>query len=45
MAVKSIQYKQYTFTIRYGIVNPNEKVDLVVVHGWGSNKKLMMHSF
>jgi len=45
MAVKSIQYKQYTFTISYEIVNPNEKVDLVVLHGWGSNKKLMMQSF
>jgi len=45
MALKSIQYKQHTFDISYEIVNPQAKVDLIVLHGWGSNKSLMKQSF
>lgn len=45
MAIKSIQHKQHTFDISYEIVNPEAKVDLIVLHGWGSNKELMKQSF
>ncbi len=45
MAVKSIQHNQHTFDISYEIVNPEAKVDLIVLHGWGSNKELMKQSF
>lgn len=45
MAIKSIQYNQHTFDISYEIVNPKAKVDLIVLHGWGSNKNLMKQSF
>jgi len=45
MAIKAIQHKQHTFNISYEIVNPNAKVDLIVLHGWGSNKGLMKQSF
>ncbi len=45
MAIKSIQHKQSTFNISYEIVNPNASVDLIVLHGWGSNKNLMKQSF
>ena len=45
MAVKSIQYNQHTFDISYEIINPEAKVDLTVLHGWGSNKNLMKQSF
>jgi len=45
MAVKSIQYKQHTFNLSYEIVNPQAKVDLIVLHGWGSNKNLMKQQF
>jgi len=45
MAIKSIQYNQNTFDISYEIVNPEAKVDLIVLHGWGSNKELMKKSF
>ena len=45
MAIKSIQHNQHTFDISYEIVNPNAKVDLIVLHGWGSNKNLMKQSF
>ena len=45
MAVKTIQYKQNSFHISYEIVNPNAKVDITILHGWGSNKALMKQSF
>jgi non-heme chloroperoxidase len=45
MALKSIQYNQHTFDISYEIVNPDAKVDLIILHGWGSNKNLMKKSF
>jgi pimeloyl-ACP methyl ester carboxylesterase len=45
MAVKSIQYNQHTVDISYEIVNPDAKVDVIILHGWGSNKALMKKSF
>ncbi|ADN08992.1 alpha/beta fold hydrolase [Sulfurimonas autotrophica] len=45
MAVKSIQHNQHTFDISYEIVNPEAKVDLIILHGWGSNKNLMKQTF
>ena len=45
MALKSITYKNHNFDISYEIVNPQAKVDFIVLHGWGSNKNLMKRSF
>lgn len=45
MAIKSIQYNQHTINVSYEIVNPDAKVDLIILHGWGSNKNLMKKSF
>ena len=45
MAIKSIQYKQHTLDISYEIVNPHASVDIIILHGWGSNKNLMKQSF
>ena len=45
MALKSINYNQHTLDISYEIINPHAKVDLIVLHGWGSNKNLMKQSF
>ena len=45
MAIKSLQYKQNTLDISYEIINPEAKVDLIILHGWGSNKNLMKQSF
>ncbi len=44
MAIKSIQYNQQIFDISYEILNPQASVDLIVLHGWGSNKNLMKKS-
>ncbi|MDF1879436.1 alpha/beta hydrolase [Sulfurimonas sp. SAG-AH-194-C20] len=45
MAVKSIQYMQHTFDISYEILNPEAKVDLIILHGWGSSKSIMKNVF
>ena len=45
MAIKSIQYETHTFDISYEILNPDAPVDLIILHGWGSNKELMKKSF
>ena len=45
MAIKSIQYNQHTLDISYEIINPHASVDLIILHGWGSNKNLMKQSF
>lgn len=45
MAIKSIQFNQHTLDISYEILNPDAKVDLIILHGWGSNKSLMKKSF
>lgn len=45
MAIKTIVHNQHTFNISYEILNPNAKVDLIVLHGWGSNKNLMKQTF
>lgn len=45
MAIKSIQFEQHTFDVSYEIVNPNAKVDIIILHGWGSNKALMKKVF
>jgi len=45
MAIKSIQHMQHTFDISYEILNPNAKVDVIVLHGWGSNKAIMKQAF
>ncbi|QOY53713.1 alpha/beta hydrolase [Candidatus Sulfurimonas marisnigri] len=45
MAIKSIQFNQHTLDVSYEILNPKAKIDLIILHGWGSNKGLMKNSF
>lgn len=45
MAVKSIQFKEHTLDISYEILNQDASVDMIVLHGWGSNKALMKKAF
>lgn len=45
MALKSIQFNQHTLEISYEIINPEASVDMIVLHGWGSNKALMKQAF
>ncbi len=45
MALKEIEYKGNSFRLSYTLLNPNKKRDFVVLHGWGSNKELMLNAF
>jgi len=45
MALKTFQHDQHTYNISYDIVNPTAKHDLIVLHGWGSNKEIMKQAF
>ncbi len=45
MALKTIQYNNHTFNISYEILNPGAQIDMIVLHGWGSDKTLMKRSF
>lgn len=45
MAVKHIQWQQYSIDISYEIINPDARYDMIVLHGWGSNKELMRNAF
>ena len=45
MALKSISLLDKQFDISYEIVNPSATVDIVFLHGWGSNKDIMKQAF
>ena len=45
MALKSIQHNQHTFDISYEIINPDAPIDVIILHGWGSNKTIMKQAF
>ncbi len=45
MALKSFQHDQHTYSVSYDIVNPQAKYDLIILHGWGSNKEIMKQAF
>ncbi len=45
MATREIEYRLNKFSISYSIINPNQKKDLIILHGWGSNKEVMISSF
>ncbi len=45
MAQKSIVFSGSSYDISYEIVNPTCEKDIVVLHGWGSNKELMRGAF
>ena len=45
MALKIITIHEKTFDIAYDIINPNATKDLVILHGWGSNKEIMKQAF
>ncbi len=45
MAIKSFQHAQASYSISYEIINPSAKYDLIILHGWGSNKEIMKQAF
>ncbi len=45
MALKEINYKKQSFRLSYEMYNPNAKVGILILHGWGSNKEIMKQAF
>ena len=45
MAVKHLKYDGNDFIISYKMLNPKEEKDLIILHGWGSNKEIMEQAF
>ncbi|CAM2864494.1 alpha/beta fold hydrolase [Helicobacter burdigaliensis] len=45
MALKSLIYENNPFEISYEILHPTNTKDLIILHGWGSNKNLMKQAF
>ena len=41
MAVKRIEVDGKIFDISYEIINPQNKTNIIFLHGWGSNKEIM----
>lgn len=45
MALKTIKFDNKKFDLSYEIVNPSMNKDIVILHGWGSNKDIMSSVF
>ncbi len=45
MAVKKVSYENMVFEINYEIKNPKNTKDIILLHGWGSNKDIMKRAF
>ncbi len=45
MATKSLTVDNKFFEISYEVVNPNATKDIIILHGWGSNKDIMKNVF
>ncbi len=45
MALKSIDISNQQFDISYEITNASAQKDIVILHGWGSNKDIMKQAF
>ncbi len=45
MALKEIKTKAGKFEISYEIINPKNKKDFILLHGWGSDKEIMKKAF
>jgi len=45
VAKKSIHYSGHTFEISYEVLYPKAHIDIIILHGWGSNKALMKQAF
>lgn len=45
MAIKQIEYQNFTYEISYELLNPVSKTDILFLHGWGSTKEVMKQAF
>jgi pimeloyl-ACP methyl ester carboxylesterase len=45
MAIKTIEYNLDKFEINYTLANPSKHKSIIFLHGWGSNKEIMLQAF
>lgn len=45
MAHREVRYDNKSFTISYEFINPKQHRDILILHGWGSNKEVMKQAF
>ncbi len=45
MAIRNIKFKNRDFKIAYEVVNPTKNINIIFLHGWGSNKEVMQIAF
>ena len=45
MATREIEHNNHNFTINYEIIHHDKPKDIVILHGWGSNKEVMKQAF
>jgi len=41
MAIRDIEIDNKKFSISYEILNPDKQINIIFLHGWGSNKEIM----
>jgi pimeloyl-ACP methyl ester carboxylesterase len=45
MPISTITHNKQTFCLSYKIHNLDKKIDIIILHGWGSNKEIMQTAF
>lgn len=45
MAIREISYLAKTFRISYEVKNPDKEKSILIIHGWGANKEIMIKAF
>ncbi len=45
MAIRDIEYNKNIFSINYTVLNHKQTKDIIILHGWGSNKEIMIGAF
>lgn len=45
MAIREISYLAKTYRISYEVKNPDKEKSILIIHGWGANKEIMMKAF
>ncbi|MCZ6158199.1 alpha/beta fold hydrolase [Campylobacter ureolyticus] len=45
MAIREISYLAKTYKISYEVKNPDKEKSILIIHGWGANKEIMIKAF
>lgn len=45
MAIREISYLAKTYRISYEVKNPDKEKSILIIHGWGANKEIMIKAF